>query len=497
MFEDDKKRDTAVFAAIIFASLLTCCFYTYDTPARLQAGVFLLMMISVAAVMGAFRRFGFETGVVLVICMSAFLIRADYIIYTPTWIRQHDVIGFGTGMGQAGYIEYFLENGHLPDFDPRKIWGFFQPPLHHITAAIWLKLQMAAGSVFGWGTDRCRENVQVLTLIYSCLTTWLGCKCVAFLKLTRRSYMCAVALMACAPCFIFLSGSINNDILCILLQIAGMYFFFCWMKTPVFKYIIPAALFMGLSMMAKLSGIMLAAPIGCIMLFRLFCTIRDKEKKKTGDLVLQYLVFALISIPLGIFYPVRNLLLFGIPVTYTPKVGEPIEGVTFAERIFSPGSENTPFTCLRASGHAYDEFNVPLAIIKTALFGEADYSGVSAFATLTGRILLVSAALAAVFTFISVLKELFRKDKNEYGMFMVIYILFSFAFLIRLCFNIPNFSSQDFRYIAHVIIPAAGLYVQLMNDSKKQVRYVMSFVAGVYCLSSLAMYLQAGLIIWK
>ena len=495
MHEKKGKIDAAIVFAIIFFSLLTGFIYTYDTPARLQAGVFLLLMLSVCVGAWIGRCIKPEWGILFTVCMAAFIIRADYIIYTPTWIRQHDVIGFGTGKGQAGYIEYFLENHHMPDFDPREKWGFFQPPLHHVLAAIWLDIQYAAGRLLGWSLDRCRENVQILTLIYGCLCTWIGSKCLKFFDLTLRAYLCAVSLLACAPCFIFLSGSINNDLLCILLQIAGMYFFFVWMKKRNMKTIIPAAIFMGLSMMAKLSGIMLAAPMGCMMMYYLFIAIKGKDKKEILGVIEQYLVFALISIPLGVFFPVRNLVIFGIPLTFTPKVGEPIEGVTFFERIFSPGSERTPFVCMQATGHPYDEFNVPLAIIKTALFGEAVFSDVSPFAALTGWVLLISAAILAVLTFWALLHAL--KKRDPYGIFMVIYILFSFAFLVNLCFKTPNFSSQDFRYIAHVIIPAAGLYAVLMKDGGKILKTVMGLATFVYCASSLFMYMQVGLVIWN
>ena len=77
-----------------------------------------------------------------------FVIRAGYIIVTPTWVRQHDVIGFGAGFGQAGFIEYFYQNWKLIDFDPREFWGFFLPPLHHILAAIVLTLNVVLGFVF-------------------------------------------------------------------------------------------------------------------------------------------------------------------------------------------------------------------------------------------------------------------------------------------------------------------------------------------------------------
>ena len=33
--------------------------------------------------------------------ISAFVLRLDYVLCTPHWMRQHDVIGFGADEGQA------------------------------------------------------------------------------------------------------------------------------------------------------------------------------------------------------------------------------------------------------------------------------------------------------------------------------------------------------------------------------------------------------------
>ena len=60
----------------------------------------------------------------LFIFLNAALMHTFYIIYTHTWERQHDVIGFrnGKGIGQAALIEYLMTEGHLPDFDPTSRW---------------------------------------------------------------------------------------------------------------------------------------------------------------------------------------------------------------------------------------------------------------------------------------------------------------------------------------------------------------------------------------
>ena len=43
------------------------------------------------------------------------LLRMFYVYYTPSWRRQHDVIGFGADEGQAAFIEYFHQTYILLD----------------------------------------------------------------------------------------------------------------------------------------------------------------------------------------------------------------------------------------------------------------------------------------------------------------------------------------------------------------------------------------------
>ena len=75
------------------------------------------------------------------ILLSGLLLRLIYISYTGIGTRQHDVhTFFKNNGGHAEYILYLFDNHKLPDFDPRDIWQFYHPPLHHIICALWLTI---------------------------------------------------------------------------------------------------------------------------------------------------------------------------------------------------------------------------------------------------------------------------------------------------------------------------------------------------------------------
>ena len=84
-------------------------------------------------------------------------------------------------------------------------------------------------------------------------------------------------------------------------------------------------------------------------------------------------------------------------------------------------------------------------------------------------------------------------------LFLGIYYLTSMAFYVNLCFSIPNFSSQDFRYIAYLVIIEAvfiGLYLADQKERRVHVwikRFLLVFT-GCFVISAGMVYLLLGLI---
>lgn len=480
----------------VLLSQLTGFVYMVNYPRRLTLAAVLISIISVGGSIYMFKNKSYWQGALAAVFFLAFIIRADYIIYTPTWIRQHDVIGFGASEGQAGYIEYFYNKFQLIDFDPRKRWGFFQPPLHHMLAALWLHLQVFIGKAFAFSYDHACENVQILTMIYSGITVYFSYKIYRFLGFDKLSLLSAAAFVALHPSFIFMSGSINNDMLCIMLQVICIYFFFLWLKSQSYKDIFFAALFMGLSMMAKLQAVLLVPAIGILLLVRLVQSI--KKSDDTLTLIKQYVMFGLVSVPIGIWSPVRNLVKFNVPLNFTPKVNEPVGDMSLFDRVFKWGKDITPFTCLEANGNSYDEFNIPLTLLKTSLFGESDFSMTSGLAEIIGWCLLILGIGIVLMCIALMIWSFGSRENREVIAFLNIYIITSFLFIINLCVTIPNFSSQDFRYIAHVLVAFGALLgFYLKNGINKYLKCAAVFLTYIFLLCSYAMYLCAGLIIWN
>ena len=421
------------------------------------------------------------------------MLRLFYIYYTPVWRRQHDVIDFGAEEGQAPFIEYFHQGHFLLDFDPREKWGFFQPPLHHMLAALWIHIQ----ELIGISYNAACEHVQVLTFIYSLITLYFAYLIFKYFKLEGISLLVAFTIAAVHPGFILMAGSVNNDMLAIMLTVMTIYFGLRWKDDPSWKYTIILALTIGLGMMAKLSAALVAPAVALIFAIKMIQGGIDSFVQYMK----KFVVFGLICFPLALWSPVRNYIKFGVPLNYTPEVGEGINAPLLA-RIFDIRCF-IPYVSRINNGDPYDEFNMILGMMKTSLFGDENFSHVlteaghggmgASLIMLFGWILLISGAALAVLCLYFTVRVLIT-DRiialRETRAYLAAIYLVSFLMYISFMIKAPYYSSMDFRYVLYLIpIEAlmAGLYV---TDCGCIIKRILCMDTIIFVASTAAVYIM-------
>lgn len=468
---NEKKTSFNILPFIgIFLITLFTCFVLNITSGTLLCARYIIALIIVAAVLILMIYSGkVKITDVTFIIGSGVLLRWLYIIYTETWERQHDVVAFGAGEGQAAYIEYFLSNKSLPQFDPRSIWGFFQPPLHHIISAVWMKISL----VLGYSDIQAQESVQGLTFFYMSAVLILAYFICKELELGKWGTRVALLIVSMHPVYILLSGSINNDALSLLFSILALYLVILWYKNPRMITIILLALSIGLAMFAKLSGYMIAPAVAAVFILKFVETI--KEKGPVIKYILEYVIFAVICVPIGLFWTVRNMIKFNMPVSYIPEVGGQFEG-GFYSRILDFGMDSV-FPALTENGDAYSDHNIFLSMLKTSLFGEYNYAAKSKIFTPVCTVLFIVAAVLALIAFIATIILIFSKKsplKREWKWLFGILYLTVMASYLGFALSYNNFSAQDFRYAAIVIIVEAvmlGIFTDKSFEEKKTVLF--------------------------
>lgn len=459
------------------------------------------VVVCVALVCFVFRKNLPRQAVIWVMCGGAF-IKTAYIIYTATWVRQHDVISFGAGEGHAAYIEYILANKALPNFDPRLLWSFFQPPLHHIISAAWMWINIRLGIA---GTQL-EENVQVLTLSYMTalmLITYFICK---ELYMKQRGVLITMLIVAFHPMYTLLSGSINNDALSVFLSGLAVYVAILWYKNPGFIKIILLALCIGFGMMAKLSAALIAPGIGVFMLYKLFT-----DKKSWIKYIFQFAVFAAVVFPIGLWWTVRNMILWKMPVNYIPEVGQQLVKSDFISRVFDIRTGSV-YTYLVDSGYPYDEYNVILAMIKTSLFGETDFGQISAYINPFAIILFAVSIVIIILEIVAFAVILIRRESApgaEYKILLGVSAVTIFIGYLSFALGYNNFSAQDFRYAA-LLVSIMAIFLGFFDDrldaeqksknisEKKRnginiLRRSILALSIVFAVSSCGVYLLVGL----
>lgn len=495
-----KRNINAVLTSMVclsasFAALFGVSVYSSQSPAGE------LLNIGLAAVAGIYIYLGITDrlttkNVILLIAASAFLIRLAYIMFFTIAEHQHDVAALGKGSGHIGYIEYLYANGHLPDYDVRETNQFYHSPFHHILAAVWVKFQVLMGISY----ESAFENIQILTLFYSTLCFIISYKIFRQLNLNGRGLIFAFAVAAFNPTFIIMSGSINNDILSITLFLGAVLNTLKWYKNRTFKNIIAIALCIGLGMFTKLSVWMVAPAVAFVFIFVFFKHLKDFKKY-----LLQFLVFGIICVPIGLFWSVRNLVRFGVPLTFVQKLSEDskqyIGNIGTTQRLFDFGLyqfENVgdQFTMY---GGKYNEFNPLVALFKTSAFDEMidtkHYYAIAGFNTILFWAVVAVGLIgfaAMMYLFVKKISELAVPTKIFIGLLYFVMLGSYYIF----CFQFPHVCTENIRYAVPLIVIGAyfvGLAIQHLSAEnsgriKRAVGRVLCTVVILYCTAAVLVY---------
>ena len=482
-----------IAALLIFALFISFCFDLSADTIRTSSYAFLV--ICTVAVIAVFRK-DLPGTAVFYTMIAGVLIRLTYIAYTPVWCRQHDVIDFGAGEGHAAYMEYILSHKALPDFDPRSVWAFFQPPLHHIVSAAWMWINIRLGV----SEPHMHKNVQVLPFCYMCILMIFVYAICRELNMKRAGTFVTMLLVSAHPIYILMSGSINNDALSVMLTVIALYVAILWYMYPTTGKIVLLAITIGLAMSAKMSAALLAFPVGAMMLYKIIIdTGRFKDKAKIISYILELIPFAIVVVPLGLWWPVRNKMLFGMPMGYIPEVGEDVAGVGMISRLFDVRTAS-PFLYMKSNGFAYDEYNLILATLKSSLFGEGAFANISPVLTVAGWVLLILAVITVVVKIIAAIGICTSSEAGPDTGIKVLLGVSVAAFIIgyvAFALGGGNLSAMDMRYSA-AVVSVAAVFAGLMYDrlgvlGRGRIRSVMMTASVLFAASAVTFYILVGL----
>jgi 4-amino-4-deoxy-L-arabinose transferase-like glycosyltransferase len=445
----------------------------------------LLFILFAAALLISFRRRMTAGRLIIFVILAGVVLRFGYMLYTPFYIRGHDV-GSLNGYGHLAYMHRLFNLEGLPASNGNQ---FYHPPFQHIAGAVIAKIfALLTGAK---DTDTIFEAAKLIPCFASCALLVTSCRLFDEFGFSKRAKTIAVTLIAFHPTFIILSASINNDMLMIFFMMTAFLYTIRWYKDQSYKNILLLALSIGAAMSTKFSGGLIAVFTAFVFLIVLLRRIRNKN---AAGLVNQFAAFALVCFPLGLWYHIRNLKLFGQAIGYVaqmkPDSALYVGNVSFVERFFS---FSLPDMLHHVYCNPYDDFRLWEYTVKCALFGEFTFSPEhNAFAV----ILIVSSLLLILLTlFAMVWFLIFDRKKNRLAVlcFAALWALLMLSFVF---FNIayPFGCTMDFRYIVPTVLTGAA-FLGLLSDKLKNDRTGKALFAGlmvilgVFCVSSAAFYI--------
>lgn len=472
-----------IFAAFLFVLLLLFDQSVLKDKATLLSSIVICftLLISLSYAFFKYKTQGLNVNnVTALIIICGFFLRLAYVIRCGYGMNQHDVESLYTS-GHLKYMYNLAMGEGLPD---NNNWQFCHPPLHHALSAGVIKLSWA----LGMSNATAFENVQLLTCLYSTLTMFASNAILKECKIGEEIRLYSLSLLSFHPSMIIFSGSINNDILTVLLMLWAIYFLVKWYNKPSVRSALLCGLFTGLGMMSKFSAALIMMSAAIVVFYKFF----KYKCLKIKELLIQILSFLSISLPLGMWHPVRNFLLFGQKIGHVAPInidsGLYIGNVSLIKRLILPFSLEPVGVYV----DVWEEYNLWNYLLRNSLFGEYSFGNeaVAAVAVLLNLVLFV----LTIWALILIVRARFS---NAFGVMPIITVA-ALQIISFIIFNInyPFGCSMDFRYIVPVLFCGAVLLgygeqsaIALNSYSTKVFSAVLRFTTVAFCIASILVFI--------
>ena len=385
--------------------------------------------------------------IIILLFILGFAMRLIYVIRFGYTQNQHDVESLNSS-GHLSYIYSFVSENSLPKSND---WQFSHPPLHHFIASVIVKISLA----LGLSLDAGFENVQLLTLFYSTLMMFVGFCILKELKVNNKMMLVGCSLFAFHPTFFILAGSVNNDCLAILLSMLSILYLIKWYNNPSVLSALLCGIFCGFGMMAKVSVAVIAVVVAvCVIIKSIF-----DRSLKLKTVALHTCVFLLALIPLGLWHPIRNYILFQQPLGYVAPLS--VDSALFTgdisatERLLFPIS----FKNIGVYTDVWNEHNIFLYVLRNSLFGEYNFGNIGfAFYLVLANCILVLLTVMALIVIV------FKRGVLKNILPIVLLFLIQITFFIYFNIKYPFGCSMDFRYIVPALFSGIAMLSLAFDD---------------------------------
>ena len=515
---------------------------------RVFSGVLLLALASLFLYWLAKKRLSVKKAAVL-IALGAGIIIMTYSFSTPiydyngNW-NQHDVyygstVGWYTnpntgvtdcGSGHMGMIFTIFRLNQYPeiklnaageyDFSFSALLERYQPKLFYYVSAYYMhfnslfihcgtdlvSIQTSSGGSTAFGLTNTEwalyESLRILYVMMEWAQLYFIYKIFQKIHLQGKGLLLAFALTSFVPIWCYFANWTNNDGMSCFFAIMGLYYALCFLQERKWYQMILTAIGIGFSMAAKLGGALIAIVIAPLLIYGLVDSILlDKKGEKKfsknlpewGRYLLQMVVFAIIVFPLGLFFPIYNLVKFGQPLTFfsvVPNTKLYIVNESFFQRfLLYPNYDVFKMIWVyhsNASETYVQDTSTITALIKTSLYGEYGF-GLSEIQCgilyISANLIIALMMLLSIYRIVALFLERQPIDKLRLYVLLGVILIF-YGWQIWFVHQNPYTCNQDMRYIAPILIGLGG-YVGSTYERLEKSKYRWLQVGGTKALIAL------------
>lgn len=523
--KESEKRFLNPFGQVVFITIvLIVTFFSYILikpnvdilEYKLFPKIICITLIAIFGVLFLFYHRGRKEidDYLLFFLIEAFLVHLMYMLYTDGGIRQHDVWTGSECYGHEGYAYSFYENESLPNHHNTvdTAYQFYHPPFNAFIQGNFMRLFEKICWNYSLIADEATlyKSCQILSVFYTSISTLFLVKIIKLTNLSKKHKILACMFAVFYPNLIVESAELNNDNLSLIFQLMALYYFFRWyLEGHKYRDILPCALFVGLSMAAKMSAasICLGMAIGFLIEF-VRSIYHKKDSISFSQILVQYFIFLIICAPIGLWYQVYAHVVLGFPYNY---VFDSLNSALFngsRSWVLTHKPNDIDYYDLNNSGILYentmlnyvvrfilpfyppdfkeyvgfasswDYYSIQTFALKSSIFGEYSYDPYIS----EGFAFVAYLFLEALYlmTLIYLIYSLFNFRKNKMGKDgkMMLILGAGLMFMLGyLCYKMPYGCSMDFRYIMPFVVVAGFLFgkcLNIMDDRKTKFNTVYS-----------------------
>ena len=387
------------------------------------------------------KRLNFKNGLFFIFSF-AIIIRLFYMVYTDNiFTRQYDVWSLNYN-GHFSITMHIFKNNRIPDLlldrtgtpSLKDSYQFYHPKFAHYTYAYFMHFM----SLFlGQNTFELYESIRILTTTLSILELFIGYKILKELFTNEKGVFFASLLFFFFPLLIRLGAMSNNDPMLWFFIYLSIYLTIKFFKEEKINTIIALAISIGLAMASKISGAMIAFPVAIVFIYKFIISFKNKTTLK---LIFKYLVFLLLACPIGLYWPIFNMINYNQPLNYVwDNLNHHLLVDTshsyLSRFFFLPVSEffKSPFMQLWANyKEIAQDYNIYVAMAKSSIFGEFSYLDNIVFSLLlyvSNLVLLTSFILLS--GYLLIISFIKRKEIRCASLFLsFIFLYYSIVFIL-------------------------------------------------------------------